>query len=321
MTPDLRVDLAGVRLPNPVLTAAGCAGTGRELALFTDVSRLGAVVTKSLMSGPRAGTPVPRVAETPSGVLSAIGLQGPGLEVFLDRDLPWLVSQGARAVVSIAGGSPDEYAELAQRLDGQAGVTAVEVNLASANQADHGRYFVGDRSSAVDVVRAVRAATGLPVFAKLSSAMDSVGGTVALAEAVVEAGADVLSMINSVRGMVVDTTTARPALAGAAAGLSGPAIRPIALATVHDVHQALPQVPVIGMGGIHSGDDALQFVLAGASAVGVGTASLHDPGACGRILRELTGLLEERGWSRISDVVGRAHDGAPLRTGGFGRPH
>lgn len=311
MTPNMRVHLAGLELPSPILTAAGCAGTGRELAAFMDISRIGAVVTKSLMSGPRAGTPVPRIAETPSGVLSPVGLQGPGLEVFLNRDLPWLRSHGARTVVSISGGSPGEYAELTRRLEAETGVSAIEINLASANQTDHGRHFVSDQQAAAEVVRAVRAETDLAVLVKLSSGMDTgSGGSTVLARAVVDAGADALALINTVRGMVIDTEFMRPAVAGGAAGLSGPAIRPIALATVYEVCQAVPDVSVVGIGGICSGQDALQFLLAGATAVGVGTASLQDPGACARIQRELTELLEERGWASVAEVVGRVHDGA-----------
>ncbi|MFC7330328.1 dihydroorotate dehydrogenase [Marinactinospora rubrisoli] len=306
MSPDLRTRLADVELANPILTAAGCAGAGRELAQFIDIARIGAVVTKSVMLDPRAGLPAPRMAETPSGLLSATGLQGPGIEVFLQRDLPWLLSRGGRAVVSIAGGSPAEYAELARRLSDAPGVTMIEVNLSSPNLADQGRHFTDDPAAAARVVHAVRSHTrsDIPVFAKLSPDVPDI---VTLAGACVQARADGLSMINTVRGMSIDTVTMRPAVAGGVAGLSGPAVRPIAVACVYEVHAALPDVPIIGMGGVRTGTDALEFLMAGASAVAVGTIIFHDPSACVRILRELEEELAERGVRRAADLVGAAH--------------
>ncbi|MGI5118110.1 dihydroorotate dehydrogenase [Marinactinospora thermotolerans] len=306
MSPDLRTRLGDVELANPIMTAAGCAGAGRELAQFFDVARIGAVVTKSVMLEPRAGRPAPRMAETPSGMLSAIGLQGPGIEVFLQRDLPWLLARGGRAVVSIAGGSAEEYAELARRLSMAPGVTMIEINLSSPNLADRGRDFTEDPAAAARVVRVVRASarSDIPVFAKLSS---DVPDLVGLATACAEAGADGLSMINTVRGMAIDTATMRPAVAGGTGGLSGPAIRPIAIACVYRVHAALPDVPIIGMGGVRTGSDALEFLLAGASAVAVGTVIFHDPSACVRILREFEEALEERGVARVGDLIGAAH--------------
>ncbi|GAA3734055.1 dihydroorotate dehydrogenase (NAD+) catalytic subunit [Spinactinospora alkalitolerans] len=306
MSPDLRVRLGDVELANPIMTAAGCAGAGRELAQFFDVARIGAVVTKSVMLEPRAGWPAPRMAETPSGMLSAIGLQGPGIDVFLQRDLPWLLSRGGRAVVSVAGGGSAEYAELAGRLSEAPGVSVIEVNLSSPNLADRGRHFTDDPAAAAEAVRAVRsgARSDIPVFAKLSP---DVPDLVGLAGACVEAGADGLSMINTVRGMSIDTATMRPAVAGGMGGVSGPAIRPIAVACVYEVHAALPDVPIIGMGGVRTGSDALEFVLAGASAVAVGTVIFHDPSACVRILREFEEALGEHGVARVSDLVGAAH--------------
>ncbi|GLU46035.1 dihydroorotate dehydrogenase [Nocardiopsis ansamitocini] len=306
MTPDLRVRLGDIELANPIMTAAGCAGSGRELAQFFDIARIGALVTKSVMVEPRAGRPAPRVAETPSGMLSAVGFQGPGIEVFLQRDLPWLLSRGGRAVVSVAGGSPQEYAELARRLSDASGVTMIEVNLSSPNLAERGRHFAHDAGAAARVVNAVRAKTrsDIPVFAKLSP---DVPDLVALAQECVAAGADGLSMVNTVRGMAIDPVTMRPAVAGGVGGLSGPAIRPIAIACVYEVHAALPKVPLIGMGGVRTGSDALEFVLAGASAVAVGTVIFNDPSACVRILREFEQALVDRGVGRAADLVGAAH--------------
>ncbi|NYI94900.1 dihydroorotate dehydrogenase (NAD+) catalytic subunit [Streptomonospora nanhaiensis] len=313
MTTDMRTRLAGLELPNPVMAAAGCAGTGRELAQFFDIARIGAVVTKSVMLEPRAGRPAPRVAEAPSGMLSAIGLQGPGIEVFLQRDLPWLLSRGGRAVASVAGAGAGEYAELARRLSAAEGVEMIEVNLSCPNPAGGGLDFADDPAEAARVVHAVRSHTrsDIPVFAKLAA---DVPDLVALARACVDARADGLSLINSVRAMAVDPRTLRPAVAGGVGGLSGPAIRPIAVASVYRVHAALPEVPLIGMGGVRTGVDALELLAAGASAVGVGTVTFSDPSACVRILRELEELLEERGADRVADVVGAAHRpvGAPI---------
>jgi dihydroorotate dehydrogenase (NAD+) catalytic subunit len=312
MPVDLRTKLAHVELPNPVLTASGCAGAGRELSRFTDVARIGAVVTKSIMLEPRAGRPTPRMAETPSGMLNSIGLQGPGIDAFLRRDLPWLLSQGARAVVSIAGGSVGEYAELARRLSGAPGVTAIEVNISCPNVEDRGTVFACDPHAAATVVEAVRATAryDIPVFAKLSPDVTDI---VTIARACVAAGADGLSLINTLLGMAIDTRTMRPALAGLTGGLSGPAIRPIAVRCIWQVRQALPDVPIIGMGGVRTGRDAFELILAGAAMVSLGTVIFHDPGACDRVLRELADELARVGAERMADVIGLAHQATAAR--------
>ncbi len=303
---DLRARLGHVELPNPVMTASGCAGAGRELAQFMDVSKIGAIVTKSVMLGPRSGRPTPRMAETPSGMLNSIGLQGPGIDAFLQRDLPWLLSRGARAVVSIAGGTVAEYAELAARLSDAAGVTAIEVNISCPNVEHRGQVFACDPDASAAVIEAVRsrARYDIPVFAKLSPDVTDI---VAIARACVSAGADGLSMINTLLGMVIDTDTMRPQLAGLTGGLSGPAIRPVAVRCIWQVREALPGVPIIGMGGVRTGRDALELILAGASMVSVGTTIFHDPSACARILRELEDELTIRGVERLSEVIGLAH--------------
>lgn len=295
-----------LELPNPIMTASGCAASGRELARFFDVSKAGAIVTKSVLLRPHAGRPTPRMAETPSGLLNAIGLQGPGVDVFLQRDLPWLLSRGARAVVSIAGSGDDEYAELATRLSEAPGVGAIEINLSVPNAAARGREFACDARAASAVVQAVRsrARYDVPVIAKLSSDVTDI---VAVARACADAGADGLTMINTPRGMTIDTATLRPVPAGGAGGLSGPAIRPIAVDCVFRVYEALPELPIIGVGGVTSGHDALEMVLAGARAVQVGTAIFTDPAAPLRILRELEEALEGHGIDRLSDAVGLAH--------------
>ena len=317
MAVDLRSRLAHVELPNPILTASGCAGAGRELAQFFDVAKIGAVVTKSVMLVPRSGRPTPRMAETPSGMLNSIGLQGPGIDAFLQRDLPWLLSRGARAVVSIAGGTVDEYAELAARLSDASGVTAVEVNISCPNVEDRGQVFACDPAASAAVIEAVRARISydVPVFAKLSADVTDV---VAIAGACVRAGADGLSMINTLLGMAIDTETLRPVLAGVTGGLSGPAIRPVAVRCIWQVHEAFPDIPIIGMGGVRTGRDALELMLAGAATVSVGTAIFHDPSACPRIVRELEEELASRGIERATDVVGLAHE--PSQVAGRRRP-
>ena len=309
MAVDLRTRLGHVELPNPILTASGCAGAGRELAQLFDVAKIGAVVTKSVMVAPRAGRPTPRMAETPSGMLNSIGLQGPGIDAFLQRDLPWLLSRGARAVVSIAGGSVDEYAELAVRLTDAAGITAIEVNISCPNVEDRGQVFACDPGASAAVVEAVRARVryDIPVFAKLSPEVTDI---VTVAKACVSAGSDGLSLINTLPGLVIDPVTVRPALAGLYGGLSGPAIRPVAVRCVWQVREALPDVPLIGTGGVRTGRDALEFLLAGASLVAVGTVLFHDPSACSRIQRELEEELASRGVDRVTDIVGRAHQSA-----------
>jgi len=306
----MRARLGHVELPNPVVAAAGCAGAGRELAQFLDVARLGAITTKSIMTEPRTGNPAPRLTQTPSGLLNAVGLQGPGIDAFLQRDLPWLLSRGARVVVSIAGGTVRDYAELATRQSDAAGVCAIEVNLSCPNAEDAGRVFALDPVAAGHVVAAVRgnARYDIPVFAKLSPDVTDI---VPVASACVSAGADGLCLINTMLGMAIDPATMRPVLAGMYGGLSGPAIRPVAVRCVWQVHEAFPAVPLIGVGGVQTGRDALEFLLAGASMVGVGTEIVHDPSACSRVLRELEEELAAMGIDRLADIVGQAH--APRR--------
>jgi dihydroorotate dehydrogenase (NAD+) catalytic subunit len=306
---NLSTSLAEAVLPNPVLTASGCAAAGRELQPFAPVSALGAVVTKSVTVRARAGRPTPRMAETPSGMLNSIGLQNPGVDSFLAHDLPWLAEHGARAVVSIAGGSVADYAELARRLRDAPALVAVEVNISCPNVESRGEVFACDPLAASRVISAVRAETaaGIPVLAKLSPDVTDI---VAVARACVDAGADGLTLINTLLGLVIDPVTLRPALGGITGGLSGPAIRPVAVRCVWQVHAALPAVPILGAGGIRTGLDALEFVLAGASAVSVGTAVFGDPSAPVRVLAELETALAERGFGSVSEAVGYAHRAA-----------
>jgi dihydroorotate dehydrogenase (NAD+) catalytic subunit len=301
---DMTASLAGAVFANPIFTASGCAASGAELDQFFDISKLGAMVTKSIMLDARAGRPTPRMAETPSGMLNSIGLQGPGIESFLERDLPWLADRGAQVIVSIAANSVEEYAKLAQKLRGKPGVAAIEVNISCPNVENRGLVFACDAGAASSVISAVKRSAAVPVFAKLSADVTDI---VTIARACVVGGADGLTLINTLLGMVIDTKTMRPALAGVTGGLSGPAIRPIAVRCVWQVHQELPDVPIIGVGGIRTGLDALEFILAGASAVSVGTAVFGDPHAPMRVLRELRHALADRGIDTLHTAVGLAH--------------
>ncbi|MFZ4510996.1 MAG: dihydroorotate dehydrogenase [Candidatus Nanopelagicales bacterium] len=303
---DMSTRLGSVGLPSPVLTASGCAASGRELDQFFDITSIGAVVTKSIMLEPRSGRATPRMAETPSGMLNSIGLQGPGIHSFLETDLAWLRERGARVIVSIAGGTTQEYEELAKILRDHGGFDALEVNISCPNVADRGQVFACRADSAAAVIGGVRRSTdpSIPVFAKLSPDVTDIG-TIALA--CVRAGADGLSLINTTLGMVIDVDTMRPALAGVTGGLSGPAIRPIAVRCVWQVRDVLPEVPLIGMGGIRNGADAFEFILAGADAVSVGTVVFNDPSAPARVHAELAALAADRGFSRLRDAVSHAH--------------
>ena len=303
---DMSTSLGAAPIPSPVLTASGCSSFGRELEPFVDLAALGAVVTKSVQLRPRSGRPTPRMAETPSGMLNSIGLQGPGIDGLLADELPWLAERGARVLVSIAGTRVEDFAELADRLRGVPGVLGLEVNISCPNVESRGEVFACDPVAASDVVSAVRAAAdpAQPVYAKLSPDVTDI---VTVARAVMAAGADGLSMINTLLGLVIDPDTMRPVLGGVTGGLSGPAIRPVALRCVWQVHAAMPAVPILGMGGIRSGLDALQFVLAGASAVSVGTAVFNDPSACARVARELAEALAARGFPSLHEAVGHAH--------------
>jgi len=314
---DLNTRLGSFALPNPVLTASGCAAAGRELSQFFEVADLGGIVTKSIMLRARSGRPTPRMAETPSGMLNSIGLQGSGIDSFLANDLPWLRDHGARAVVSIAGGHTDEFVALAKRLYNHK-LDAIEVNISCPNVESRGQVFACDPIAAGRVISAVRRAAhpNVPILAKLSPDVTDIG---VIARAVADAGADGISLINTLLGLAIDLDTMRPALGGVTGGLSGPAIRPVALRCVWQVHQAVPHLPLLGMGGILTGRDALQFILAGASAVSVGTAVFHDPTAPIRILAELNHELDQRGFSSVGEAVGFAHHSAEEQAAFFAR--
>jgi dihydroorotate dehydrogenase (NAD+) catalytic subunit len=299
VTADLSVNLCGVRLRTPVLAASGCFGFGRELAGWLDLAEVGAVVTKSVSLEARRGRPTPRMAETPSGMLNAIGLQNPGVEAFCAGDLPFLADAGATVVASVVGRSAEEFGRLAARLAGEPAVHLLEVNLSCPNVQHRGEVFATDPETAATVVRAVKAAAGQPVLAKLSA---DVTDLVAVAAAVVDAGADGLTLINTLLGMAVDVDRRRPRLAAVTGGLSGPAIRPVAVRCVWQVAKALPGVPIVGTGGIASAEDAAEFLLVGATAVAVGTGSFVNPRAVVEVADGLERYLAAQGLRSVGEL-------------------
>ncbi|MTA06479.1 MAG: dihydroorotate dehydrogenase [Actinobacteria bacterium] len=306
MPVDMSTTLGNAWFPTPIFTASGCASSGKELSQFFPLKDVGAIVTKSVMSKPRHGRPTPRMAETPSGMLNSIGLQGPGIDSFLANDVPWLLEQKARVVVSIAGETIEEYATLARKLRSVSGISAVEVNISCPNVENRGLVFACDPDASRRVIDGVRKTIGgeLPIIAKLSP---DVTNLPEIARGVVDAGADALALINTVLGMVINVDTMKPHLGGKTGGLSGPAIKPVAVRAIYQVHAALPEVPILGMGGVSSGRDAFELILAGASAVSVGTASFGNPSALVKIQEELREILSAKGFATLKQAVGYAH--------------
>ena len=301
----LEVELApnhpnGLALKNPVMVASGTFGFGTEYADLLDITRLGAIITKGVTLRPRKGNPQPRIVETPAGMLNTIGLQNPGVrQVLAEKARVW-ARIGVPVVVNIAGETVEEYAAVAELLNEVDGVSALEVNISCPNVKIGGMSFGVDPTAAAQVTSAVRSATIHPVIVKLSP---NVGDITAIARAVVSAGADAVSLINTILGMVIDVRKRRPALSTCYGGLSGPAIRPIALRMVHQVAQAI-DVPVIGVGGITTADDALQFIMAGATAVQIGTANFVNPRTAIDIIDGLSSFLESEGIASIGELIG-----------------
>lgn len=300
--PDMHVEIAGLRMKNPVMVASGTFGYGREYAQFYDLSRLGAVVVKGVSTVPWAGNPVPRIAETPSGMLNAIGLQNPGVGYFIETDLPFLRQFDTQVIVNIIGRSVEEYVEVTRRLSDAEGVHGIEINISCPNIKEGGIQFGSDPAEAARVVQAVKSATHLPVIPKLSPNVTDIA---LMARAVEEAGADAISLINTLLGMVIDTKRKRPVLANTFGGLSGPAVRPIAVRMVWQVFEAV-KVPLIGMGGITQSQDAAEFILAGASAIAVGTANFVQPMAAVEIVDGLAEYVESSGQT-FKSLIGAAH--------------
>jgi dihydroorotate dehydrogenase (NAD+) catalytic subunit len=298
--PQLNVEVAGLKLRNPVLTASGTFGYGREFDHLMDLNRLGAIVVKGLSLEPAVGNPPPRIVETPCGMLNAIGLENVGIDAFLSAKLPFLRSLDVPLIVNIYGRQISDYAELARRLSDAEGVAGIEINISCPNVKAGGLAFGVDPDAAYEVVSRVRAETDQVLIAKLSP---NVTDITRIARSVEDAGADALSLINTLTGMVVDVDRRRPVLANITGGLSGPAIRPIAVRMVWQVSQ-VSSLPIIGIGGITSARDALEFIIAGATAVEVGTANFIDPAATLTIIEGLERYLEAQGIARITDLVG-----------------
>jgi len=313
---DLRTRVGSVHLPNPVLTASGTSGHGAELAAYFDLATLGAVVVKSLSAGPWPGNPAPRVHETPAGMLNSVGLQGPGVEAWIHEDLPELNERGARVVVSIWGQRVEEFARAAELVAGAPGVVAVEVNVSCPNVEDRSRVFAHSAAATAEAVAAT-ASCGLPRWVKLSP---NVPDIVEIAGAALRAGAEALVLVNTVLGMAVDVDRRSYALGSgpSGGGLSGPAIRPVALRAVHDCRVAFPGTGIVGVGGVARGVDAVAMMMAGADAVEVGTATFRDPRAPAKVLSGLARWCRWHGVGRARSLVGAVQ--VPQRNDGNARP-
>jgi len=304
--PDLRVALGPLALANPVMTASGTFGYAAEFANLVRLNRLGAVVVKGISLEPRAGNPPPRIVETAAGMLNAIGLENVGVKRFISDKMPYLRTCGCRIVVNILGDSIDDYAALAGHLSAVAGIDALEVNISCPNVKKGGVAFGTAPEMAAAVTRAVKQETDLPVIVKLSP---NVTDIVVMARAVAESGADALSLINTLIGMGIDARTRRPRLANVIGGLSGPAIKPVALRMVWQVASAV-SIPIIGIGGIGTAEDAIEFLLAGATAVQVGTANFYNPGATEQIIDGIADYLRQQGESSVQAIIGGLRLGA-----------
>ena len=301
---DLSVRLGSLALPYPTLMGSGCYGSGEEFAPFADLARIGAVVLKSVTRSPRLGNPTPRLVHTPSGMLNAIGLQNPGIDWYLANDVAKFARRPCAMIGSVAAFSVDDYAYVTERLAARPEIAAIELNISCPNVAHESETFACDPRLTGAVVRAARATTGKPLIAKLSPNVTDIACIAREAEA---AGADALAVVNTVRGMAIDTATWKPRLGNTTGGLSGPAIRPIALLAVYEVAKAVA-IPIVGQGGIETVGDAVEFFLAGASAVSIGTANFTDPTIPERIVDGLAAYLTERGLSSLRDIVGKVRD-------------
>jgi dihydroorotate dehydrogenase (NAD+) catalytic subunit len=299
-TPDLSVHLGPLHLKNPVMVASGTFGYGQEYQDFLDLGEIGAIVVKGISLAPRAGNPPPRIVETPAGMINAIGLENVGLEVFLEAKLPHLRERAIPTIVNIFGNTLEEYGELARRLDGRPGVAALEINISCPNVKQGGMVFGTDPALAAEVVRTVRKRTSLPLITKLTPNVTRIAD---IARAAVDAGSDMLSCINTVAALAVDVYSRRPKLANIMGGLSGPAIKPIALRCTYEVLQAV-NCPVIGIGGIGSASDALEFLLLGARAVQIGTANFTDPTTALRVIQGMERFLRVEGFGTVEEFIG-----------------
>ncbi|WP_188205748.1 dihydroorotate dehydrogenase [Alkalibacillus aidingensis] len=296
---NLSVNIAGLPLKNPIMPASGCFGFGKEFSKFYDLNELGAIMIKAATQEARLGNPTPRVAETSSGMLNAIGLQNPGVDQIIKEDLPFLDNYQTPIIANIAGRTKEEYVKVASQLDQQPVIKALELNISCPNVKEGGVQFGTDPTLAFELTNAVKAVTTKPLFVKLSPNVTNIAD---IALAVEQAGADGLSMINTLTGMKLDLSGKKPLLANQTGGLSGPAIKPIAIRMIYEVRQQT-QLPIIGMGGVTSAEDVLEFLLAGANAVAVGTANFQDPYICQNIILQLPDTLSKYGYSSLKEVM------------------
>ncbi len=301
---DLTTTVGSITLANPVMTASGTAGHGDELGAYVDLSTLGAVVVKSLSPEPWAGNAAPRVHETPGGMINSVGLQGPGVRKWLEEELPAVIATGATVVASIWGTTIEDYAKAAELLrDAPIEVVAVEVNVSCPNLHDRNRMFAHAPETTAEAIQAA-SVCGRPMWAKLSP---NVSDLASIAKAAHSAGADAVTLVNTVLGMAIDTETRTYRLGGGGGGLSGPAIHPVAVRAVHDVHAAYPEIPIIGVGGVARGVDAIELMMAGASAIQVGTASFADPRSVARVLKEIEVWCAEHSIGSVRELIGVVH--------------
>lgn len=299
---DLRVKLPGLDLKNPIMPASGCFGFGREYAELYDLSILGSAMIKAVTREPREGNPMPRVAETPQGMLNAIGLMNPGID-HVEDELKWLAGYDLPIISNVAGYTEDDYLYVASRIQEAPNVGALEINISCPNVKRGGMAFGQDPEVARRLTERIKQVTDKPIYMKLSP---NVADIKTMARAVEEGGADGITMINTLTAMRIDLKTGRPLLANGTGGLSGPAIRPVAIRMIHEVYQTV-KIPIIGMGGIASAEDALEFLYAGASAVAIGTQNLVDPYICPQIIAELPHILKQYGFQSVKEAVGYSH--------------
>lgn len=295
----LAVNIPGLTLKNPIMPASGCFGFGEEYAKYYDLSLLGAIMVKATTVEQRFGNPTPRVAETPSGMLNAIGLQNPGLEVVMNQKLPYLEAYDVPIIANVAGSTEDDYVEVCRRIGDAPNVKAIELNISCPNVKHGGIAFGTDPEVAYRLTKAVKAVSSVPIYVKLSP---NVTDIVPIAKAIEEGGADGLTMINTLLGMRLDLKTRQPVLANQTGGLSGPAIKPVAIRLIHQVSHAV-SIPIIGMGGVYTVDDVLEMYMAGASAVAVGTANFTDPYICPKIIDELPKRMDELGIESLESLI------------------
>lgn len=299
----LDIQLPGLDLKNPIMPASGCFGFGREFAELYDLSKLGAIMIKATTVEPRLGNPTPRVAETPAGMLNAIGLQNPGLDKVMAEELPWLERFDVPIIANVAGSTTEDYVEVARRISTAPNVKALELNISCPNVKQGGITFGTDPVVARELVEQVKAVSKVPVYVKLSP---NVTDIVEMAHAVEVGGADGITLINTLIGMRLDEKTGKPVIANGTGGLSGPAVKPIAIRMVYEVYKAV-DIPIIGMGGVSCVQDVIDFMSAGASAVAVGTMNFVDPFICPKLIDELPAKLDELGVKHIKEIIGRSH--------------